>query len=410
MNSKKYKEEVNREIDSLSNRIIEISETIWNYAEIGLKEYKSSELLANELKKHGFQVEKPIGGLETAFKATYKGKPGGPVIGLLAEYDRVRDPNLGHACGHNLMAASTTGAAIALSKLMPELRGTIAVYGCPDEEGVGGKIPMLEAGVFEKVDAAMQLHAGDRYKVYDTSLSIEMFYAVFKGRHASSSKAQYDHVNALDGVTLAFNAINILRNRVRPDVIVRYIVLKGGESPNVIPVEATVEIEVRAADDIYLATVVEKVKNCFRGAAQSIEGEVEFKKYGYTFKRMMPLLTLAQLFKKNLEELGQEVEEPAESVKIKVSHSTDFGNVSQVIPSCIFYIPIGPRGTTLHTPEGKEATRSETAKKSLIIGTKNFAMTAIDLFNNQRLVNKMKDELAALRDKDFIELPLVPTP
>ncbi|MFQ6076188.1 MAG: M20 family metallopeptidase [Candidatus Bathyarchaeia archaeon] len=397
------KDELIAEIDAIRSKIIEISDTVHEYAELGYREYKSSALLANELRKYGFDVEKPVGSLETAFKATLQGKPGGPVVAFDAEYDAL--PGLGHACGHNLIAAVAVGAAMGLSRLMKDLQGTVVVMGTPAEEagapGVedkgGGKILLLDAWAWDGIDVAMICHAGENYAVARTCNSVRLFWVRMKGRR-HEGRPRYDVVSALDMMELFLHGLNIMRLRVSPETRIQSIVTRAGETPNVVPVETVAKVWVRAGDDKYVEELVERMRNVARGAALACGGEAEVTQYGTWYKRLVQNLTLEELVKRNMETIGLKSEPPDRPPK--ASHGTDFGNISQVIPAISFRLGMGP-GLPLHTVAGTKATISEAAHKAVINGAKVMAMTALDLFNNPGLVKKAKEELAEYQRTEF---------
>jgi len=404
------KYEVTKEIDSLTSRLGEMADMIHGYAEIGFEERKSSELLATELGRHGFEVQKPVAGLDTAFTATFRGKPGGPTIGFLCEYDIVA--GLGHACGHNLIGVAAVGAGIALSKVVSRhgLSGTVKVFGCPCEEGfapnAGGKIRMLNAGLFEGVDAALMIHPHpDRYSVWGKARARENLTVTFTGRRALRPEARYDVVNALDAAVLTANGLNILHQRKSPEAVLTYIVSEGGVNPNIDPVRAVVRIYCRSLDMNYFKELVEKAKNVARGAALMVGAEVEFKQHGPTYQPEIPNLTLTKLAHKNLLELGVEVEEPRHSAQLILNgtrtYSTDFGNISQIIPAHTTYIKIGPTGeVVLHTTKAVEATRSKAGHEGMIIGAKTLALNGFDLIADTRLVEEAKRELEGYRSQN----------
>jgi len=399
------------EIDSLTGRLVEMADTIHGYAEIGFEEHKSSELLATELRKHGFEVEKPVAGLDTAFVATYRGKPGGPTVGFLCEYDIVA--GLGHACGHNLIGVAGVGAGIGLSKTVSQhgLSGTVKVFGCPCEEGfapnAGGKIHMLNAGLFGDVDAALMIHPHpDRYSVWGKARARENLAVVFTGRRALRPEARYDVVNALDAAILTVNGLSILHQRKSPEAVLTYIISEGGVNPNIDPVKAVVRIYCRSLDMKYFMELVEKTKNVARGAALMVGAEVEFKLHGPTYEPEIPNLTLTKLAHRNLLELGVEVEEPRKSAEMILNgtrpYSTDLGNVSRVIPAHTTYIKIGPKGeVVLHTAKAVEATKSKAGHEGMIIGTKALALTALELIMNPKLVEETKREFEGYKSENY---------
>lgn len=398
------------EVDSFSKNLIELADKIHDYAEIGFKEYKSSDLLASELSEHGFEVEKPVAGLETAFVATFKGKPGGPSIGFLCEYDIVA--GLGHACGHNLIGTAATGAGIALAKVISKygLKGTVKVFGCPCEEGfspnAGGKIHLLNAGAFKDTDVAIMVHPGDGYGVWDKARARENLIAIFTGRRAPTSETGYDIVNALDAAVLTINGLNVLHQRKRPEAVLTYIISEGGVNPNIVPVRAVARIYCRSLEMDYFRELVKKAKDVARGAAKMVGAKVEFKLHGPTYEVSIPNITLIRLAHKNMLKLGLKVENPRDTAeKIldgRRSYSTDFGNVSRVIPCQTSWIKIGPEGdTVLHTVNAVKLTKSETGHEGMIAGAKVLALTGLDLILNPALVGESKRELENYKTKNY---------
>jgi len=224
--AREMKASVLREIDAMRDRLIEISDFIWENPEIGFKEHKAVELLTSELEKNGFEVERGVVGLDTAFKATFKGKVGGPTLGLIAQYDaRLWGTAPGHNCSHNLMSASMIGAAVALSKIMPKLPGKIQVLGTPAEEGGGGKPIMLERGAFEGIDAAMMWHGW-------WATVVEWYCRASVGVDISYRGDPTKDQNALSAVIQTFNAINVLRESLRGDISLTGIITDTGTSPD----------------------------------------------------------------------------------------------------------------------------------------------------------------------------------
>lgn len=394
--------------ESQRDRLIKISHQIHEFNEIGYEEYKSSKLLAEELTKAGFKVEKPTAGLETAFSASWGS--GRPVIGLLGEYDAL--PELGHACGHNLMGTAVVGAGIVLSRIAEAnaLKGTIKVFGCPCEEGfkegAGGKIPMLEAGVFNGLDVSMMVHACfGKYGVWSKARAREHLVVRFTGRRPTVSERNYDIVSALDSAVMMLNGISVLKQRKRPESVITYIISEGGVNPNIVPLNATVRLYIRSLDTEYLTELVKKVEDVANGAAEMTGAKAEVKKHTPTYAASIPNLTLSQQFQENLLDLGVDVEEPCSSVQRYTSgesaSSTDYGNVSREVPSGTINISLGLATTSLHTKPATAATKSPEADKALLTGVKALAMTGIDFLLNPRLVHEAQNELKSYKEKGY---------
>jgi len=374
------KEEVIKQIEGLRDEIIELSDRIHKNPELGFEEYKACAWLTDMLSQHGFEVERGVADLKTAFRATFTGSrehsfdsaQDRPRVALLAEYDAL--PEIGHACGHNIIAASSVGAAIALSKL--NLPGTVVVLGTPAEEGGGGKIIMIEQGVFKGIDAAMMIHPSDQNLISEGSLAVKQIRMKFKGKSAHAAAKPEKGINALDAVIQTFNNINALRQHLTEDVRIHGIITHGGVKPNIVPDYAEAYFYVRALDENYLLEVLEKVKNCAKGAALAQGAKVEFEVgRGYRSRRLNH--ALVEAFTANLLALGVKPDDPPEHGGMG---SSDIGDVSHVVPTIHPYISITEGEVPGHSREFAEAACSEKGHQGLLIGAKALAMTAIDLF------------------------------
>jgi len=389
------KTEVIAEIDSMSKKLIEISDQIHSNPEIGHKEYGTSKILSNELEKAGFRVERQVCGLATAFKATMQGKPGGPTVALLAEMDAL--PGIGHGCGHNIIGTATLGAALALRKIMPEVNGTLIVLGTPAEEAAvddaGGKVIMIDE--VAKADVAMMVHPSSRTIVDATSIAREALEFEFFGKAAHAGGSPHEGINALNAVIHMFTLIDALRQHVKPDVRVHGIITDGGKAPNIVPEHAASRMYVRAKEKGYLKEVVEKVKKCAEAAALATGATVKVRNYANTYENMVTNHTLAEAMKKNWEKIGVKVQEPER----EGSGSTDMGNVSQVMPSIHPYIAIGPEKMPGHSIEFAKAAASEEGQRGLINAAKGLAMTSIDVFTDPDLLRKIRQEFKEFKEK-----------
>ena len=383
------KEKLQDNVSSIEGKIVEIAKYIHDNPEIGYEEHMACEVLASELEKNGFKLTRGVAGLPTAFKAVLEGKTKGPTVGILAEYDAL--PGLGHGCGHNLSAASALGMALAFGKLMPELNGTLMIFGTPAEEGVadnaGGKVVMIDE--FKSLDAAMIMHALDMTTVTCESFNREALEVEFIGKAANAGNAEdaSKGINALEAVMLTWQGINAFRLLLKSDARVFGIITEGGVSPNIVPERAVTKIQIRVEDENYFQEVVEKVKNAARGAALATGATVNIKKYANTYVNMLNNLTLAETFKNNLTALGMPVEKLS-----RRGVATDMGNVSQVAPSIHPFIAIAPKGTAWHSTDAVKASSSPQAYEATVKTAKAFGMTAIDIFTDPVLTKKIKDE------------------
>jgi amidohydrolase len=382
-----FHQQIAQELDQLKDRLVQVSKTIHKNPELGLKEYRSSELLCSELEKDGFRVERKVAGMDTAFRATLKGKPGGPTIALLAEYDAL--PEIGHACGHNLIATIALGAALALSKVMSQLSGNLVVLGTPDEEGSGGKVTMIENGFFKDVDAAMIVHPSNKTQVIADILAISSFEIKFSGKAAHAAASPEKGINALDAVIQTFNGINALRQHVRSDVRIHGIITDGGKRPNIVPETAVAFFFVRAADRKYKNQVLKRIKKCAQGAAAATGAKLEFVVRPRALDDMKNSMTLVKTFEKYLRMLGEKVEAPDPKAG---KGSTDMGNVSYVVPSIHPSIAIGPKKLAGHSREFAVASFSERGHEAMLNAAKAMALTALDLFSDETLMEKVRRE------------------
>lgn len=382
-------------VEELKDKLISISDKMYHEPEIGLQEFKSSAMLVEFLKSRGFEVETGLAGMPTSFKAVKRGKGPGPTIAILAEYDAL--PGIGHGCGHNIIGTAAAGAGAALASLMDELDGTVVVLGTPAEEGAvdnaGGKVAMVEAGVFNDVDAAMMIHPSQADVAVASSNARVAMEISFYGKPAHAAGAPHEGINALDAAILTFNNWNALRQHVKEDVRIHGIITKGGVSPNIVPEYAEIRMYVRAKDMNYLKEVEEKVRKCAEGAALATGAKVKFRYTAYTYANMVTNMTMAEAFTKNMESLGRRVQEPEQR---SGGGSTDMGNVSQVVPSIHAYVAIcKPGEATGHSREFANATVTETGHKALVDGAKALAMTTIDLLVDKDLLEKAKAEFTA---------------
>lgn len=394
--STKLKGEILDWVNKLKDEILGISRFLYENPELGSEEFKACELLTSILEKHGFSVERKFMNIETAFKASFKGRKDKPRIAFLAEYDAL--PEIGHGCGHNIIAATTVGAAIAVSKVLPKINGEVLVIGTPAEEGHGpyggSKVVMVEKGAFKGIDVVLTMHpiSGGRAGCKHGALAVQSFKIVFRGKTAHASAAPHLGINALNAVILMFHGIDSLRQHIRKDARIHGIIVKGGEAANVIPDYAEAAITVRAADLKYLNELKEKVFNCAKGAALMTEAKVEIEPIMPLYREKVVYETLAEILEKNLEREGFKLVDPIEIIRIGPLASTDFGNVTQVVPAIAAGIPIIEKRISLHTREFAEATINKKGKEATIKATKVLVETAMDLYLKPELLKRVKEE------------------
>jgi amidohydrolase len=371
-------------VESQKQHLVRLSMNIHDNPELGFKEEKASAWLASYLEDNGFHIERGIAGLATAFRGTYG--QGSPRIALLAEYDAL--PKIGHGCGHNVIGVSAAGAAVASKSIIDRLGGSIVVMGTPGEEGLGGKIDMVRAGAFKEIDVAMIVHPNTRNMPTEDALAACTLEVEFFGRPAHAAAQPHKGINALDAMVLAFTSINSLRQHIRGDARIHGIITDGGEAPNIVPAHSAAVFLVRALDDDYLAELKDRVLKCFTGASVASGARLEYRWRDRTYAPMKNNMTLADLFKQNLESLGRDVE--AFDPRFGLG-STDMGNVSQVVPSIHGMIAIAPLGALLHTPEFAAAAASQAGHQGLLDAAKAMAMTVADILQ-PGMLDKIKQE------------------
>src|SRR5919202_1248641 len=328
----RLKDRVCEAIDRRSAELIATADWIHAHPEIGHQEVEASRRLTELLTSAGYQVEMGTAGMATAFKAAVPSANGRPRVAILAEYDAL--PGLGHGCGHNLIGTSAVGAGLGVKEVIAELGGSVWVLGTPAEESAapnsGGKVHMVNAGVFEQVDAAIMFHPGTETAVTpDRSLAARGFEFYFHGKAAHAAGAPEDGINALDAVVQLYNAISMLRQQLRSDVRIHGIILSGGAAANIIPDYAAIRYRTRADDSEYLAEVVERVIACAEGAARATGCRLEWTEYMPGYENTMPNAVLQELMAANLRALGLTVNTQR---RRGGRGSTDFGNVSRRMP------------------------------------------------------------------------------
>ncbi|MED4284425.1 M20 family metallopeptidase [Priestia megaterium] len=387
------KQLINETINHLQDTFYDVSKYIGQNPELGHEEFKACKALTDVLKEQGFTVEIGTCDLPTAFTAVYDSQKPGPSIGFMAEYDAL--PDLGHACGHNLIGTMSIAAGIGLSKAVAETGGKVYVYGTPAEETRGGKVTMAEQGIFNHLDVAMMVHPYYCHQKSGRSLAMDAIQFEFFGKSAHAAAAPHEGINALDGVLQTFNSINALRQHVKPDVRIHGVITEGGKAANVVPDYAVAQFYVRASTRAYVDEVTEKVKACANGAALATGTKLKISNYEFSYDDMQTNQTLSDVYTNNLISLG--VSEQSITEDQGDHGSLDMGNVSQVVPAIHPYIQICDDYFVCHTHEFREAALSEQGREAMILGAQTMALTGYDVLTNQTLLQKIKEEFNATK-------------
>ena len=370
-------------IDSYNQELRELSSEIWKNPELGFEEYKAHELLTNFLEKKGFTVERSYTGIQTAFRATFGS--GRPNVCVISEYDAL--PEIGHACGHNLIAEAGVAAGLGLKAALecsgaPE--GRVTVMGTPAEEAEGGKAYLIENGAFDDIDFAMMVHPAPYTVIKPIFVASAIYEIAFTGKAAHAAAFPYEGINALDAAVMAYNAISVLRQQMKPTWCVNGIIKSGGVKPNIIPEKATVKYQIRAPDRKEMAILTEKVKACFEGAATATGCKWEMKQTDKVFDNLKSNDILAKLFGRNLKAFGVDFCE-----SLQETGSTDMGNVSYVVPAIHPMYTIGT-GEVYHSREFTNVTDTPEAHSHTLTFAKAMAHTCIDVLTTTGLLEEMK--------------------
>jgi metal-dependent amidase/aminoacylase/carboxypeptidase family protein len=427
------KDAIARAIDNLGDDLEALSRKIHDNPELGYLEVKAAGWLTEFLAGQGFKVERGVGGVETAFRATIE-TGDGPTIAILCEYDAL--PQIGHACGHNAIATAGVGAGAGLAAVRDKLpKGRLHVIGTPAEEGGGGKVKLIQAGVFRDVDAAMMCHGFDQWAGHMDLLGIvrvgfeftgkaahaaadpwEGINALdaammchgfdqwaghmdllgivrvgfeFTGKAAHAAADPWEGVNALDAAIQTYNNVSMLRQQVRPDSRIHGIITHGGAAPNIIPEFAAATFYVRSLNLDYMWEIHKRVIACAEGAAKSTGCQLKVIRSDDTvYETMKRNETLLGAFRANMKALGV-TEGPPLGDRLG---SSDVGNVSQVIPTIQPMMKIAPDGTPIHSRAFEAAAVSPIAREGTLTAAKAMAMTTLDLLAEPALVKRAQDE------------------
>jgi len=429
----KNKQEIINSVEKHKRKLIEISDQIWAFAEPAMLEYNSSKVLSDYAEQQGFQLEKGVAGIPTAFIASYGS--GKPIIGIMGEFDAL--PGLsqkaqttkealskgapGHGCGHNLFGAGSLGAAIAIKELIAsgKLKGTIRFYGTPAEEDLAGKVYMARAGLFNDLDVCLDWHPDYENKAnMQSSQAITDYSISFKGKSAHAASDPWNGRSALDAAEFFTSGINSMREHVKPSVRMHYVYTSAGKVPNVIPDEATVWLWIRDSKRKGVVEVSERMKNIAKGAALMAGVDYEIKLNSGLYEILINE-TGAKVLQSNMEIVGPitytkdeldfannimkeyGLEEKGISGKIKPlevtkenpnNGSTDVGDVSYIVPEITLLATTAPYESPWHSWVVVACGGMSIGHKGMLYASKTLGITMVDLFENEKLRNDIKEE------------------
>ena len=365
------------------DRLFSIACDIFDHPESGGKEFYASKLLTDYLEEKGFAVERGVGGLETAFRATWEQGSGGPSIGFLLEYDALR--TMGHACGHHLQGPACIGAALALMECCDK-PFKLVLYGTPDEENQGGKIVMEQKGCFRDVDVMFSYHAAAKTYVAYTNRALSPTRVTFHGTPAHAGGSPEKGRSALDAMMLAFHGLEIMREHVKEDCRIHYTILESTGPSNIVHPIAKAHITLRSYDRRYLEDMRKRMENVVKGACLMTDTTAEFE-YRNAYWNLVPVESLRQLVLETAAELN------AENLSTEAGRSggsTDVGNVSWVTPTVLVYTAFDDGGA--HSEAWLAAGKTEKALSSMVSGAKIMGLTALKLVQDKTLLEQIKQE------------------
>lgn len=368
-------------IDKAQDALIELSHQIHAHPELGFEEERASAWCADVLATGGFAVESGIADIPTAFVASAGSGP--LTIGICAEYDAL--PGIGHACGHNVIAASAVGAGLALAPIADDLGITVKVFGTPAEEGGGGKIYMLDRGAFDGVHLAMMVHPAPVDMETMHCLAVSHFDVSYTGKEAHASAFPEQGINAADALTVAQVAIGLLRQHARRTDQVHGIVTKGGEAPNIVPAHTAAKYYVRAKNLVELGEWEPRVHRCFEAGALAAGAKLEIEPQSPPYSEMDDDREVRSLFRRNAEDLGRTFPTGG----LLNGGSTDMANVSLAIPTIHPMIGIDSRGAVNHQPEFTAACATPSADRAVVDGAVGMAWTAIDAATTEAVRSRL---------------------
>jgi amidohydrolase len=388
------KTRVTEAVDRLADELWDLALRIHGHPELAFKEEKAAAWLTALLEGRGCRVERGVGGLPTAFRAEIPGGADGPTIAVLAEYDAL--PGIGHACGHNVIATAGAGAGAALATVARALAagqlpyaGRILVVGTPAEEGGAGKVKLMQAGVFRAVDAAMMIHPRCGTQVWRPTLGLMKAKVEYFGKAAHASSWPWRGVNALNAVIGLFNALDAMRQQLRPDARVHGVITVGGQQPNIIPEYTAAEFYLRSLDKDYLREIRRRFEAAAEGAATATGCRVQVTVDPIVHDPLRPNFAMAALFGRNLERIGFPVDPDDGQAGYG---STDAGNVSHALPTIHPYIRTAPDGVPGHSREFAEHNATPLARAGMVAGAKALALTALDLLADPAALRAARDE------------------
>jgi len=380
------KQQVRREIERLTPTLLEVSHEIHANPELNFEEHFAHEMLTGVLTDEGLDVEQGAYDMPTAFDARVGTQ--GATVAVCCEYDAL--PGIGHACGHNIIAAAGLGAGLAAAKVAEALGGRLAILGTPAEEGGGGKEFMIRRGAFDDIDAAMMVHPADHDLRWMQTIAIHTVDVSYDGKAAHAAAAPHKGLNALDAAVLGYNNVAALRQHIRPEERIHGVFTDGGEKPNIVPEHAAAQWYVRSRNMDSLEPLKDRVMACLQAGASASGCDMTHQWNDPPFCDMIDNTPLLDLYSANAADVGRIVAEP--NPMSVVAGSTDMGNVSYAVPAIHPMIKVAPQGCAIHTADFAVHSRGEDGDRAVIDGALTMALTMVDLWADNETMASVRDE------------------
>jgi len=380
-----HKQNVIDRVNEVSKVLLTLSHKIHANPEIAWHEFESSDAVSKTLSDHGFEVVEQVAGLPTAFRAEYGS--GDLTVALCAEYDAL--PGLGHACGHNIIASSSVGAAIALAAVADELKIKVVVLGTPAEEGGGGKIIMLERGAFDGIDIAALVHPGPVDVAFAEPFAVRHIAVKYSGKASHAAAYPEQGINAADAFTIAQVAIGLLRQQLPSTVRVHGVMTRGGEAPNAIPEVTEGRWYVRATSTRLMEETFLRIAKCFEAGAIATGCSLEIHDESQPYSEFTNHSNLNEIYKSNAQSIGRVFDDNDPRIKMNRA-STDLGNISKVIASIHPYIGVNSGAAVNHQREFAAACITKDADQAVVDAAKAMAMTLVEIASDPALREYVK--------------------
>jgi len=382
------KQIVREEIARIGPRLVEISRDLHANPELMFEEHHAHAVLCDELEEAGLEVTRSAHELDTAFRADV-GAGDGPLVAICCEYDAL--PDIGHACGHNIIATAGLGAGLAAAKVVDAMGGRLRILGTPAEEGGNGKGILLSRGGFDDVDAAVMVHPGDRELRYMTTLAVASIRVTYHGHASHAAAGPWLGRNALDAAVAAYTNVGVMRQQLRPDQRVHGAFLEVPSRSNVIPERVVMRWAARGRTMVSMQDAVDKLIPCLEAGAVAARCEVEIDELGVG-SQVLDSDALIDLYVQNAAELGRKVCDP--ETEGHVFGSTDMGIISRNFPSIHAVVAVAPRGVSIHERDFAAAAGSESGDLAVTDGAAALAMTLVDVWDKPEVIAVARAELA----------------